>query len=676
MKKTIIIITLLAFMIQATFATDIQLFVNDINITETSSPIIVNDRLMVPIKFVTEELGGQVSWDETYRTVSIKNGDNIIKLWIDSPVFEYNGKYDLSDVAPIIHNDRTYVPVKLVSNLFGVEVKWDGVNRHVKVDDSLKAEYEGFYDMSMRNITSGMTIESEMIVEVDGAYDYDSLKLLLLDPNDMRGYVVASGSNGSAIRYIPKVEDMGKKVLVAAYYDENRKLVAADAKAVNLDVKPVINLLGLDDYSKEAINISQTMNFIPKYINYEITEVSSGNVTSITKRDPIGSYSFKPTYEKNGDYNIQVIAVDGLGQTHYSEKKTVTFDVDRYLYMGGVSENATVNKEVSLIASRNFDVNETSFILRDVNTGLEETLAVIPWGSYKWFPDMTYHGEKELIVSVKDVNDNIVTSPPKRISVDGSPKLLLKGVGPNQVLTSSATLSVSSNVDVADITYHLVQNGDQVLASGLTLEETFDYMPSSSGKISIYASGNYQGQTIKSDTVTLNTYLEKLYSSKPIIEKSEFKYFASDLALESFHETGMSASLQVAQAILETGWGQYVPVDKYSGKFSNNLFGIKGSASNGSVTSNTWEVYNGVSFRTDADFRAYHTVKEAWLDHKNILKKSRYEPYREVMYDSTLAAYAIRRCGYATDPNYPMKLINIIDKYDLKKLDRVGIYLY
>ena len=138
----------------------------------------------------------------------------------------------------------------------------------------------------------------------------------------------------------------------------------------------------------------------------------------------------------------------------------------------------------------------------------------------------------------------------------------------------------------------------------------------------------------------------------------------------------MTASLQVAQAILETGWGQYIPVDKYSGKFSNNLFGVKGSASNGSVTSNTWEVYNGVSFRTDADFRAYNKVEESWDDHsKLLLDKSRYQPYRDVMYDSTLGAYAIRRCGYATDPNYPMKLIDIIDMYDLEILDRVGVDL-
>jgi flagellum-specific peptidoglycan hydrolase FlgJ len=81
-----------------------------------------------------------------------------------------------------------------------------------------------------------------------------------------------------------------------------------------------------------------------------------------------------------------------------------------------------------------------------------------------------------------------------------------------------------------------------------------------------------------------------------------------------------------------------------------------------------------MTYHVDADFRAYNNIDESWADHKRILLElSRYEPFRDVMYDSTQGAWAIRRAGYATDPKYPMKLINIIKKYDLEKLDEVGI---
>jgi flagellum-specific peptidoglycan hydrolase FlgJ len=146
------------------------------------------------------------------------------------------------------------------------------------------------------------------------------------------------------------------------------------------------------------------------------------------------------------------------------------------------------------------------------------------------------------------------------------------------------------------------------------------------------------------------------------------------MAKKSFEQTGMSAALQTAQAILETGWGQSLPVDKYTSKFSYNLFGIKGSSTNGSVISNTWEVYNGITYRVDANFRAYNNVQESWDDHKGILLNlDRYKPFRDVMYHSSLGAWAVRRAGYATDPQYPLKLMRIIDLYNLKELDRIKI---
>ena len=136
----------------------------------------------------------------------------------------------------------------------------------------------------------------------------------------------------------------------------------------------------------------------------------------------------------------------------------------------------------------------------------------------------------------------------------------------------------------------------------------------------------------------------------------------------------MSAALQTAQAILETGWGQSVPVDKYSGKLSNNLFGIKQKGDEDFVISNTWEEYNGVTFRIDAKFRSYEDPRESWKDHKRLLlEASRYEIFREVMHDSTQGAWAIRRAGYATDSQYPIKLMDIIKRYNLQELDKTSI---
>lgn len=177
-----------------------------------------------------------------------------------------------------------------------------------------------------------------------------------------------------------------------------------------------------------------------------------------------------------------------------------------------------------------------------------------------------------------------------------------------------------------------------------------------------------------SEGVPFRVYLGELYAARPVVEKDKFLDLAAGLASQSWQKTGMSAALQTAQAILETGWGQSVPVDKYTGKFSFNLFGIKGTGPAGSVISNTWEEYNGQTYRVDANFRAYNSIEESWADHKELLlTASRYEPFRAVMHDSTQGAWALKRAGYATDSKYPLKLMDIIRRYDLQKLDEVKI---
>ena len=655
----------------------IQLIVDNKNITELSEPVIENGRVLVPIKFVSDAIGAEVTWDGDERTVLVKKDDKELLLWIGSRLIKYGDRgYGVSDVAPKIINDRTYVPLRVVSNALSIGIEWDGDTRSVYMDSSESSDIEAFYETSFVSLDAHDTItgETDITVSIPSGLDVAETKLLLLDPETAKGFVVVRdyGAVGQ-ITYLPKVEDKGEKVLVLALYDSNRNFIAGDALPVTIDVKPEVSVTGT--INNGSITISQNVNFLARYINYEITQVETGETISVNKRDPVGTYSYTPSYEDNGAYSIKVTAFDGNEVPYESQSQTATLNVAKKLYMGGVRENQIISNTVSIIASRNFDVNGTEYFMRDKTTGVETLIAAIPYGAYDWTPTKADVGQKELYVRVLDTKGVYHTSAPVTVTIDFSPRVSLSGVGPNQVLTSSATLALSSNVTLDEVTYYLKKTKSgttEVISSKIDVDnisttEEFE-------EVQVYAKAMYQGQVLVSESITFKIYKGELYSARPIIEKSEFKAFASGLALESFAKTGMSASLQTAQAILETGWGQSLPVDKYNGKFSYNLFGIKGSATNGSVISNTWEVYNGKSFRVDANFRAYNNVEESWADHKRILLElSRYEPYREVMYDSTLGAFAVRRAGYATDPKYPIKLIDIIEMYDLKKLDEVGL---
>lgn len=126
-------------------------------------------------------------------------------------------------------------------------------------------------------------------------------------------------------------------------------------------------------------------------------------------------------------------------------------------------------------------------------------------------------------------------------------------------------------------------------------------------------------------------------------------------------------SLTIAQAILESGWGESGLTVK-----ANALFGIKaGTDWKGKrYSSKTQECYDKINFTTiTASFRGYNSWLESVQDHTNfIVSNKRYAKVLTAK-DYKTACYAIAQAGYATDPTYAQSLINIIEGYKLYQYD-------
>jgi len=152
-------------------------------------------------------------------------------------------------------------------------------------------------------------------------------------------------------------------------------------------------------------------------------------------------------------------------------------------------------------------------------------------------------------------------------------------------------------------------------------------------------------------------------AQKQFIEK------VGSLASNDMHTSGVLASLTIAQAILESGWGNSALAVN-----ANALFGIKATTAwKGKVYSKeTQECYDGVSFTTiEALFRAYDSWEESINDHSDFLvANSRYAAVIGET-DYKTACTAIKAAGYATDPDYANKLVNLIEQYDLTAYDAV-----
>lgn len=675
---------------ETTAANDINLVIDGESINISPPPVIQNDRTLVPARFVSEELGAEVEWNDENRTVYITKGNRTVLLRIDSRLVEYNidneKTFNISDVAPKIIEDRTFVPLRLISNALGVAVSWDDSTRTVYVDSSQYQEILPFYDIKLSikpgQAITGMT-ELETSIGESVPENAAEIRYLLLNPETGLGKVIARGTLLDGKYYwLPDLQDNGEKVLVSAVYDGSGSFLSGDSSLVQVAIIPQIalNSVSQEQIIKDSVALTANLNFVASYIKYEITNHDNGNVFTSEEADPQGEYKWTPTLEYNGNATIKVIAYDIEGSAYYSQPVSVKVEVPRKLNLQGVKSGSTIEQAVTLSSSQNFQVVQTEYVLKDVGSGEETVLSQSVNSSYKWFPSSDLAGAKELYVRVKDTSGNTHTSNAIKINLTGAPKLFIEGIGPNQVVTGQTKLKSSSNTALNSVRYILTNKktgAKKTIATVSNSQNEYTWIPSGedSGECKIQAEGTLtSGAKVYSEEISFKVYLGTIYSAKPVIEKDKFLGLITDLATISWQNSGMSAALQSAQAILETGWGQSVPVDKYSGKFSYNLFGIKGTGPAGSVISNTWEEYNGIAFRVDANFRAYSSVPESWADHKKLLlTASRYAPFRAVMHDSTQGAWALRRCGYATDSKYPIKLMNIIKTYDLGKLDEVSI---
>ena len=693
LKKIIPLILALVIISSCTFSTKsdaarpIKLIVNGVDITAKSEPRIEQDRTLVPIRFISEELGAEVTWDGLNRTVTVLKDGETFLLRIDSKLVEYNNgsSYEITDVAPKIINDRTFVPLRLVSNALNININWEESTRSVIVDSTKPAEADSGFKINITSQKPNDTINGKTNLQIISSPTFakleGSVKYLLLDPNTAKGFVIGRGEEVlGSYEYLPRLEHNGSKVLVASIYDKSGNFVAGDAIPVNVNVVPNISLRGLSE--GQVINgstkISAHVNCVANYIKYELTNSNTGKITLTEFQDQKVEYNWNPMFGDNGAFSVKAVAYDGEGREYKSEPVNVQISVEQKLSILGVKAGTPVNKTVNLVANRNFDVSETEYLIKDVKTGIISTIANIPYGNFKWNPGPKDSGLKEIWVKVIDSKGQILESDHITVTVDGSAKAFLEGIGPKQVVTGATKLKVTSNVPIDGVNYILTNNKTgikRVVGKDQNPAVEFTYTPiiGDAGDVTIQGEAFYDGQKLLTEKIAFKVYLDKIYGPKAVTSKENFIPMASELAKVSQDKTGMSAALQTAQSILETGFGQSVPVDKYTGLMSNNLFGIKGKGPAGSVTSNTWEVYNGITYRVDADFRAYDNVTTSWADHKEFLKKERYDNLRAVMHDPLQGAWALKTAGYATDPEYPIKLMKLIKQYNLLELDKVGI---
>jgi len=156
---------------------------------------------------------------------------------------------------------------------------------------------------------------------------------------------------------------------------------------------------------------------------------------------------------------------------------------------------------------------------------------------------------------------------------------------------------------------------------------------------------------------------EKKSKAKPNLQENFLKRFAP-FAILTEQMTHIPASVTLAQAALESGWGKHAP--------GYNFFGIKGEGTAGSQTLRTQESIHGNMVKVKSTFRKYHDALESFLDHAQIISQNpllNHAMLHTESPESFVTSLQSKKTKYATDPHYVEKILSIIARYDLKKFD-------
>ena len=162
---------------------------------------------------------------------------------------------------------------------------------------------------------------------------------------------------------------------------------------------------------------------------------------------------------------------------------------------------------------------------------------------------------------------------------------------------------------------------------------------------------------------TIQTLILLLFTLNAVSAKSHQEAYIekyASIAVSEMYRSGVPASITLAQGLLESGYGLSELALK-----SNNHFGIK--------CHNNWKggrVYHDDDAKGEC-FRKYAHPEESYRDHSDFLRyRDRYKflfDYKITDYKSW--AYGLKKAGYATDPKYPVKLIGLIETYNLHQYD-------
>ncbi len=253
-----------------------------------TTPVIVNERTLVPIRAIIEAMGGTVGWEAETKTATLNYGEDKIDLVIDSKTAYLNNEPNELDTAPAIINDRTMLPIRFIAESFKFDVNWDGGTQTITISKAAEPDAVS----SATAVTEEPTSTSEPKAEPS-------------EGNTLVAYFSRAGEN-----YNVGTVERGNTALIADYISEN---IECDVFEIIPEVSYPTDYKKTTEIATEEKNSNARPAFKSEIENFEKYDTVYIGYPIWWGSMPMIMYTFLEAYDMTGKTVIPFSTNEGSG---------------------------------------------------------------------------------------------------------------------------------------------------------------------------------------------------------------------------------------------------------------------------------------------------------------------------------------------------------------------------
>ena len=392
-------------------ADEIKVEINGVKISSDVAPEIINGRTMIPLRSTLEALGAKVDWVSQTKTATALTEDYSLKVQLNNVNVEktdikanYKSNFKM-DVAPVIKNGRTLVPVRFMAELLGKKVVWDNVTRTVIILDEdyitnyLEKNASNFLklfdvkiDTKLHNVAEGeMDLKAKIYEEgtsqeLEASLDYDA-KVLVTEENkfdkmSMNFELKLNDTLNTLLNQTSGMDEIDFSKLDFEMYMDNEKIFVNSSLFKEDAIKKFI-----EENSTEKVDLSKgvVINVDDETFKKQMDEAFlSGFETNITvdQLKEVLSLAVLENIETVEDIKSLDLILKGISILTSEEylkitEDKVTYEITLDTLMKLVSEIAKDNEDIDVVISAYKSMIKEFKISYDITSEKVEGKAVV-----------------------------------------------------------------------------------------------------------------------------------------------------------------------------------------------------------------------------------------------------------------------------------------------------------